>query len=125
MYCPPSLPASQPNAALAYSRIAGSDGSEHALRFDKRNASHCLLALGVAAEQAAEALAVGLETLRRFAYCSHAWLLGRAEQPGEGYSPEEVAARVPQLAAGEEERDEGEPEWEEAGQQAAALGDAA
>lgn len=91
---------------------AGHEG-EHAVRFDQRDASAALLALRATPEELAAGPPLSLEQLRRYAYCSHAWLLGRAASPTEGYSEEEEAARVPQLAAGEEVDSEGEEaEWE-------------
>jgi hypothetical protein len=87
---------------------------EQLLRFEKRDAADCLLALRLDAEEARQEPAVEMAALRRFRHCSNAWLMGRVALPTQGYDAEEVATGEPQLAAGEEEGDEEEDgEWEE------------
>ena len=97
---------------------------EQLLRFEKRDAADCLLALRLSAEEARQEPAVEMAALRRFRHCSNAWLMGRVAAPTEGYDAEEVAAGEPQLAAGEEgdEEEDGEWEEEEEGEEQAAEG---
>lgn len=72
------------------------------MRCDRRDAAHCLLALGLTeAEAAAAAPAVEFAALRRFAHCSYAWVLGDAPEPTAGYTEAEREEGLPQLAAGE------------------------
>ena len=96
---------------------------EQLLRFEKRDAADCLLALRLSAEEARQEPAVEMAALRRFRHCSNAWLMGRVAAPTEGYDAEEVAAGEPQLAAGEEGDEEEDGEWEEEeGEEQAAEG---
>jgi hypothetical protein len=81
------------------------------VRYDKRDAAGCLLALRLSAGEVAEPPAISLPQLRRYKHCSHAWLLGRVMEPTEGYSESEVASDIPKLALGEAQ-DEEEGEWE-------------
>lgn len=73
------------------------------VRFEQRDAAACLLALSASRHsEVDEPQTVPDGVLRRLAHCSHAWILGRAAQPNEGYSAAERAKRLPQLARGEE-----------------------
>ena len=88
---------------------AGPD-AEFLVRYEKRDAAGCLLQAGISAAEAAEEPAVDLAALRQLKYCSSAWLRGSVAGPAEGWSAEEEATGVPQLAAGlggEAEGDEG------------------
>ncbi|EFN54991.1 hypothetical protein CHLNCDRAFT_134795 [Chlorella variabilis] len=86
---------------------------EKLVRFDKRDASGCLLALRLTEDEAAEEPAVSIPQLRRWNHCSHAWLLGRVAEPTEGYSEDEQAALLPLLATGEEQDETDEEDWED------------
>ena len=92
---------------------AAGHGSEQLLRFEKRDAADCLLALRLSAEEAGQEPGVELASLRHFRHCSNAWLMGRVAAPTEGYDAEEVADGEPQLAAGERgDQEEEDGEWE-------------
>jgi len=72
-----------------------------------------LLQLELTAEEEAAEPAVSRATLLALHHCSHAWLLGRAAAPTEGYGAAELAAGVDQMAlgaAGDEGGSEGEDE---------------
>lgn len=78
---------------------------EHLIRFDKRDASTCLLALRLTADEVAQSPLIDLQQLRSYSHCSRAWLLGHVSAPATGYSAEEVTAGLQLRAAGEAEED--------------------
>lgn len=96
----------RPHCPLPVPRCVGDDWL---VRYDKRDAAGCLLALRLSAAEVAEPPAVSVQQLRRYKHCSHSWLLGRVTEPTDGYSEEEAAGGVPGLAVGEarEEEEEG------------------
>ncbi|KAL4441278.1 hypothetical protein ABPG77_011515 [Micractinium sp. CCAP 211/92] len=75
-------------------------GTELLVRFDKRDAAGCLLALDISPEEAAAEPAVERRTLLALHHCSHAWLKGEVAEPGQGYSEQELAAGLNRLALG-------------------------
>ena len=79
--------------ALLKALVARGEGLPPDKRFEQRDAAGALLVLRLSPEEAAAAPATPPALLRRLAFCSHSWLLGRAAAPTEGYSPEEAAAR--------------------------------
>lgn len=78
-------------------------GTERLVRFDKRDAAGCLLALHLSPEEAAAEPAVQWGTLLELSNCSHAWLKGEVPEPTQGYSQQELAAGLHRLALGEEQ----------------------
>lgn len=95
------------------------------MRFSKRDAAGCLLQLDLTEEEEAAEPAVSRGTLLALNFCSHAWLLGRAAAPTEGYGPAELAAGVDQMAlgaAGDEGGSDGEVEEEEGDEEVEAEG---
>lgn len=71
------------------------------VRFDKRDAAGCLLALDLSSAEAAAEPAVDIPTLLALHHCSHAWLKGEVAEPACGYSQQELAAGLHRLAVGE------------------------
>ncbi len=76
-------------------------GTELLVRFDKRDAAGCLLALDISPEEAAAEPAVERRALLALHHCSHAWLKGEVAEPGQGYSDQELAAGLNRLALGD------------------------
>ena len=75
------------------------------MRYDRRDGSGALLELGLTPEEAALPPAVSIPQLRRWKYCSHAWLFGGVALPDEGYSADEMQGGAHLAAALEEEEE--------------------